>query len=509
MLSLCLPDGSHRSNRSSHALSHRGGSPNGVPVSGISGRGRRGTGLCDGLTRREFMRIGGLSVGGAAGGWWLGPARAGAPTGGNLSSHDAPQTLPRAKRCIVLFLLGGPPQHSTWDPKPQAPAEIRGELGAIATTVPGVHICELLPRTAQLMHHVALLRGVSTGDHAHSSSGYAMMTGHAHQPLNFENANPGAPNDWPTLAAVVQHLQRGPQLLPPAMRIPHHIYNTDRSVWPGQDAGFLGSQSDPWLFRCEPASPNFQIPEFQLVDDVTASRLGDRRQLLRQLDGQLQRLDQTEQISEFAQQQRQALTLLSSSSTTDAFDLSRESDAVRDRYGRGQFGQSVLLARRLVESGVSIVQVNWFRGADEPADNPCWDSHTDETQRLKNVLLPPLDMAYSALLTDLHERGLLDETLVVCMGEFGRTPKFNPRAGRDHWGHVFSVALAGGGVQGGAVHGASDNQGAYVHQGLVRPQDLTATIFHCLGFSPRTEIHDRLGRPFPISPGEVVREILV
>ena len=448
--------------------------------------------LCDGLARREFMRVGGLSLLGL--------------TGGALQAAATPRSG-KAKSCILLFLLGGPPQHSTWDPKPQAPDDIRGAFGPTSTSVPGIQICEMLPRTAQQMDHVALLRAMTTQDHAHSSSGYAMLTGQPHQPRNRENANPGAPNDWPTIGAVVQHLQRGRRLLPPAIRLPHHIFNTDQSVWPGQDSGFLGAAADPWMFRCQPASPDFEVPDFQLLDDVPLARLDGRRELLGQLDDRLSALESSGLFDSFNQQNQQAFDLLSSAKSFDACDLSREPERVRARYGHSQFGQSVLLARRLVESGVSLVQVNWFRGPDEPSDAPCWDSHANETQRLKSVLLPPFDMAYSALLEDLSARGMLDETLVVCLAEFGRTPKFNARAGRDHWGHVFSGALAGGGIRGGVVHGASDNHAAYPVEGIVRPEDLTATIFQCLGYAPHTEIRDPLGRPHPISRGNVIKQI--
>jgi hypothetical protein len=457
--------------------------------------------LCDGLSRREMLRVGGLSLFGVSSSRWLSIQCA--------RAADAPATrTAKAKRCIVLFLMGGPPQHSTWDPKPEAPEEIRGAYKPISTAVAGTHICELLPETAKLTDRIAILRAVSTGDHAHSSSGYAMLTGHPHQPLNFENANPGAPNDWPTLGAVVQHLCQGDYVLPPAVRLPHHIFNTDQSVWPGQDAGFLGPAADPWLFRCEPASNDFQIPELHLPDDTPLVRLNSRRQLLRQLDERLAALQRSGEVEAFDEKKQQAFRLLSSSGTTNAFSLEKEPAAVRDRYGRGQFGQSVLLARRLIEAGVSLVQVNWFRGTDEPDDAPCWDSHARETERLKSVLAPPFDQAYSALLRDLIDRNTLDETLVVCMGEFGRTPKLNARGGRDHWGHVFSVTLAGGGIQGGVVHGSSDHHGAYAQSGIVTPQDLTATIFHCLGYQPDTEIHDRLGRPFPISRGHVIQNVL-
>jgi hypothetical protein len=205
---------------------------------------------------------------------------------------------------------------------------------------------------------------------------------------------------------------------------------------------------------------------------------------------------------------QRAFNLLSSAEARGAFDLAAEPENVRQQYGRSQFGQSTLLARRLIEAGVRLVQVNWFRGPDEPSDNPCWDSHTNETKRLKEVLIPPADAAFSSLVTDLEQRGLLDETLVVCTSEFGRTPRFNARAGRDHWGSVFSIALAGGGIQGGVVHGSSDKMGAYPQDGLVKPEDITATILHCLGISPDTEVHDSQGRPFALSRGQVLHPIL-
>lgn len=413
-----------------------------------------------------------------------------------------------AKRCIMLFLLGGPPQHSTWDPKPAAPKEIRGDIDHISTNVPGTLMGELMPETAQLADKLAILRAVSTRDNAHSSSGYYMMTGVPHVPMNRENANPGAPNDWPTMGAVVQHLAHGQRLLPPSIRLPHHIYNTDGSVWPGQDSGWLGHRADPWLFNCQPASKDFDVPQFRLSADVSLGRLDQRRTLLDQLDAQSRVLDRTVPLSTWGDQQRQAFELLGSKKARAACELDNEPAKLRDRYGRGQFGQSVLLGRRLLEAGVEFVQVNWFRGPDEPSANPCWDSHADETNRLKKVLIPPFDQAYSALMHDLEQRGMLEDTLVVCMAEFGRTPKFNARAGRDHWGHVFSIALAGGGVEGGAIHGRSDAQAAYPEEGMVQPQDVTATIFHCLGYPPLTELHDAVGRPYPISRGSVIHEIL-
>jgi len=450
--------------------------------------------LCDGWTRRELLRVGGLSaLGLSLPLLWQGRASG--------------KVAVRAKNCIILFLTGGPPQHSTWDPKPEAPAEIRGEFGPIATNVPGIQISSLFPRLATQADKWCILRAVSTGDNAHSSSGYYMLTGVPHQPMQVENANPGAPNDWPNIGAIVRRLRGDRHGLPGAVRLPMHIFNTDQSVWPGQDAGFLGRAVDPWLFRCQPNHPQMAIAEFTLPADVDLVRLQQRQDLLRRLDRQIAELSPPS-TDRWAPLQTQAVNLVSSPRARAAFDLSRESPKLRERYGRTHFGQSCLLARRLIEAGVSLVHVNWYRGPEEPDDAPVWDTHVQESHRLKNVLAPVADQAISALLSDLADRGLLEETLVACLAEFGRTPRFNGRAGRDHWGPVFSVLLAGGGIRGGTVYGASDKHGAYPQDGRVLPEDLHATLYTCLGIDPNTELHDTQGRPFPISRGQPIRAIL-
>lgn len=455
--------------------------------------------LHDRISRREILRIGGL---GAAGLCLADLLRQPA------AAHPAPAPG-KARSCIVLFLMGGPPQHSTWDPKPDAPAEVRGEFAPISTSVPGLFVSELLPRTAGLAEHLCLLRAMHTGDNAHSSSGYYMFTGVPHQPMNFENANPGPPNNWPHFASVVRHLDTNSRSIPAAIRLPHHIWNTDGSVWPGQDAGFLGRTNDPWLFRCDPASPDFRIPEFTLPEQMTPDRVEQRRSLLATFDQLGSARDRHSRLwDQYDGATRQAFDLLTSPTSRAALQLDAEPTEVRDRYGRSEFGQSVLLARRLVEAGVRLVQVNWFRSPDEPSDAPCWDSHTNEARRLKTVLVPPFDQAFSALLEDLIQRQLLDETLVLVVSEFGRSPKINALAGRDHWGSVFSVALAGGGIQGGGAYGASDRLGGLPLSNQVDPPDLLATLFDRLGISPATELHDPLGRPFPIARGKVIEPIL-
>ena len=456
------------------------------------------TTLCCGFSRREWLRVGGLSAFGIC---------QSSLSATETSSVSAQGSFSKAKRCIVLFMLGGPPQHETWDPKPDGPTEIRGEFGTTATATPGLHVCELMPKTAKLTDRIAVLRAMATDDNAHSASGYWMLTGRPHSPKNKENALPGAPNDWPSIAAVVRHLKGDQGSLPGSVRLPDEIWNTGHIVWPGQDAGWLGARSDPWLVKCDPHKTDFRVPDVSLPADVSLTRLQSRREL-QNLMNQRFREPHNLDVKRWSSWQNKAIDLMRDPKTQAAFAIDQEKQSVRDRYGWHRFGQSVLLARRLVESGVSLVQVNWTRGENDEDVAPAWDTHAKNSERLQNALMPPMDQAYSALLEDLEQRGMLDETLVVWMGEFGRSPKINARGGRDHWGHVFSAALAGGGVQGGSVYGTSDAQAAYPLDGRVEPQDLTATVFHCLGFEPETQIRDRFGRPFGISTGRPIQAIL-
>lgn len=457
--------------------------------------------LCDGIRRREVLRAGGLGLFGLT----LPELLRGREASANTAIEAGGGS--KAKSCIILFLMGGPPQHSTWDPKPDAPPEVRGEFKHIPSVVPGLDICELMPTTARVTDKVCVLRAVSSGDNAHSSSGYYMLTGQPHQPLNAENANPGPPNDYPSIGTIVRHLRGDSPGLPGAMTLPMRIFNTDGSVWPGQDAGFLGRAADPWLLKFDPSVGAPCIDEFNLPVEIPPLRLAARRSLLQQVNERIEQFDAIGPMRQFGRHEERALNLLCSSPARNAFDLEQEPATTRERYGRTPFGQSVLLARRLVEAGVSLVQVNWYRGPGEPSANPVWDTHRDESARLKTVLVPPMDQAYSALLEDLSQRGLLDETLVVQMGEFGRSPKLDAAGGRGHWGYVYSAALAGGGVRGGQVIGASDNVGGQPKEGRVSPADLAATIFHALGYSPDTLYYDRFNRPLPISRGDVIQGV--
>lgn len=454
-----------------------------------------GTHLCDGITRREWLRIGSLGL-------------AGLTLPNLLASRANPPEgrTGRAKSCIVMCFLGGPPQHETWDPKPNAVAEVRGDLRPIQSNVPGILVGELMPRTARHLDKIAVLRAMVTNDSSHSSSGYYMTTGHPHLPLGVENARPGKPNDWPCLGAMIKRIVPAHGGLPAAITLPEQSANDGNLTWPGQDAGFLGRNTDPWLINCDPHLANFQIDGLRLPADITTARIDGRASLLSQVNQRLDGLTNAGNLGSFNAQQQQAIDLIAGSRARRAFNLHEESASLRDRYGRTKFGQSLLLARRLVEAGVSLVRVNWSRvpGALNAGH---WDTHSQNTNGLKQ-LMPIMDAAYSTLLEDLSARGLLDETLIVWMAEFGRTPRLNGAAGRDHWGRVFSVGLAGGGVKGGTVHGASDSIAGYPRDGRVMPQDLLATIFHCLGIGPDAEYQDATGRPIPLTRGDVIRQVI-
>lgn len=461
--------------------------------------GGRPSTLRAGLSRRDVLRVGGLSALGLS---LADVARARAATPAN--------PLPgfgKAKSCILLYMFGGPPQHETWDPKPEAAVEVRGDLGVISSATPGLQVGELMPQTARLTERIAVLRAMATDDSSHTSSGYYVLTGYPHSPKNTGVSPPGSGNDRPSLAAVVRHLKRDRTSLPGSIRLPEEIWNTGRVVWPGQDAGWLGAHSDPWLVTCDPNDADFQVPDISLPVSVPPERLTQRRELQRLLNREFQ-VEDDRAVERWSTWQTKALDLLRNKETHRAFAIDQESVAMRDRYGRHRFGQSVLLARRLIEAGVSLVQVNWTRGENEEVTSPVWDTHAKNTQRLKSALMPPMDQAYSALLEDLERRGMLEETLVVWVGEFGRSPYLNTNFGRDHWGQVFSAALAGGGVQGGVVHGASDRIGGYPLEGRVEPQDLTATVLHCLGIDPHTLLRDRLHRPHAASTGRPIDAIL-
>jgi hypothetical protein len=459
--------------------------------------------------RREWLRVGGLSGLGLSLPTLLNATRVSAtPTRPpNSLSGDLGGTFGKAKNVICLWLQGGPPQHETFDPKPNAPLEIRGPFKPIHTNVPGIQFCELLPRTARYADKLAVVRSLSTRDDNHDVSGYWLLTGY---PYLTGSARQIKPTDWPYFGSVVKMLKPSDAL--PALTsvwIPDAMRLNDNVTPAGQTAGFLGKLWEPERFVGDPALPDYQIEGLSLLDAVTRVRMDRRLELLRQFESHVAGAAESGAMGAWNRLSQQAFDLVTSGEARAAFDLSREPDHVRDRYGRYTWGQSVLLARRLIEAGVRLVHVNWARDpGDNAVDNPLWDTHSLNADRLQDNLCPQFDPTFAALMDDLSERGLLDETLVVVIGEFGRTPKINVNGGRDHWGNVFSFAMAGAGIRGGQVIGASDKDGAYPATPPITGGDLTATLFHLLGIDPTGVFHDKENRPHSLTKGEPISAML-
>jgi hypothetical protein len=414
------------------------------------------------------------------------------------------RTIGRAKNLLFLFLAGGPSQYETFDPKPDAPSGVRGIFQPIATNVNGVRICELLPRTACIADKVCIVRSMYTGDPNHESGGYWVNTGHTYRGANMRAVHP---TDWPTFGSIVKMLKPSPTVPFTSVVLPEPIIANPGIFLPGQNGGFLGTRWDPEYFRCDPSSPDFQIEGFSLPPDLPPLRLSERRGLLQQLDQA--RVAQRGAVREWDRIAQDAMSIVQSGRAREAFRLEKESAQMRDRYGRGKWGQSLLLARRLLEAGVRMVFVNWPR---EPGDInssfPLWDTRAQNDNRMKDVLCPQFDVGFPALIEDLDQRGMLAETLVVAIGEMGRTPTFNSSGGRDHWGNVWSFVLAGAGIRTGQVVGASDKRGAEVHETRVTPADLTATMAHLLGIGHHAMFLDRLDRPHKVTEGEPIRAAL-
>lgn len=446
--------------------------------------------LCDGVTRREWLRVGGLGAVGLSLPDLL-RHQAGAA---ERTAMSRTTSFGRAKSCIVVFLFGAPAHQDIWDLKPNAPSQYRGEFKPIASSVPGAMVGEHIPRLARLAHRYAIVRSVSHPDNTHTVAMHYMLTGHRHgQPAT----NPrNQTTDFPTFGAVLNYLRRQPGQLPAGISLnaPANQVSANNHIFPGFFAGLIGNRYDPLFVPDDPSTPVFQ--PFPTVSSSMAPQFHGRQQLREQVERQCRVLAETGMGRDFDRFFERAFNLVSSPAARSAFDLTRETRPVRDRYGWTAFGQGLLLARRLVEAGVPLVTVNWAR------NDAFWDTHARNFEQLKNDLLPPFDRGMSALLDDLHERGLLEETLVVCLGEFGRTPAINGNAGRDHWAACNSVVLAGGGVRGGQVIGASDRIAAYPTSAPVSPDDLAATIYHALGVDLHTEVRDALNRPLALTQGK-------
>jgi len=411
----------------------------------------------------------------------------------------------RARSCILLFLSGGPSQYETFDPKPDAPSEVRGTFKPLRTNVPGIEITEHLPLLARQAHRYALVRSVSHTEGNHPAGVYWMITGRKY-PRATARAVALSREDHPHFGSVLSTLKPPESAAVPAFVTLPEQMNPNGPIRAGQHAGFLSAAHDPFVINGDPNTPGFTPGELRVRDTLGGDRLLRRRGLLEQANLRAGLADPGE-AGGLPSHYARAFDLVTGNDAARAFDLSRETPATRDRYGRHIFGQSTLLARRLVEAGVRLVAVNWVRHDNGPGGQG-WDSHSRHLEWSRDELLPPTDRAASSLLSDLDERGLLAETLVVVMGEFGRTPRFNPNGGRDHWPHVFSVLLAGGGIRGGRVHGASTPDGAYPAADAVSPADLAATLYHCLGIEPEAEIRDRVDRPFPVADGRPISNLL-
>jgi hypothetical protein len=421
-----------------------------------------------------------------------------------LQSSAAPSASSggKAKACIIVYCWGGMSHLETWDPKPEAPVEVRGEFSPIPTATPGIQIGEHLPRLAEQTERLAIIRSICHDDSAHGRGMYWNLTGH--KPPREGNIPPLS-SDWPSLPAVVSKLRSPPRGVPGAVRVPYPMVDNS-TLQAGEYGGWLGVKYDPIIMRPKNGEPFGGVSrtlgaEVLELADGDFERIASRSELLAAIERPTSRPD----FDNFNHFQALAKEIMLGSAVRDAYDLDKEDPQVRQSYGNHLGGQSMLLARRLTEAGVPVVQVCCAAGDLNGGAGDMWDTHSDNFNRLKNRLLPVFDRGASALLSDLASRGSLDHTLVVFLTDFGRTPRINRAAGRDHYPSVYSVALAGGGIRGGQVYGSSDGNGAFPRTQPCGPADVHATIFRSLGISPRAEIHDTLGRPFPISDGEVLR----
>jgi hypothetical protein len=457
------------------------------------------------LTRRAWLQLGLLS---------------GASLGHSLQAADSAADrgpgFGRAKSVVLVFANGGQSQIDMWDPKPNAPLDVRGAFRPISTAVPGVQFCEHMPQIARVADRFTVLRSMSHEDLDHGSAAYLCLTGCYH--ASRSSNPPPSPSDMPTYGAILRRMRpvgpfvhnavhlNGPALVP-------------RDIGPGQDGGFLGRAFEP-LVVGDPSSAAGAIPGLAPQADLPTVRLDERLSLKQSLDQYAARLERNSKAGDMSRLYSQALSMLASPHARAAFDLDREQPAVRERYGVHRSGQALLLARRLVEAGVPYINVIWNhsnRGQDDRPDDTDlygWDTHNDIFDALQHRLLPRFDESFSALVEDLDQRGLLDQTLVVCMGEFGRAPRvaLEPKfkgatPGRKHWASVYSIVAAGAGVQRGAVIGASDRVGGESTTERYGPWDMAATMFHALGIDPHAHYRDPLDRPFAIASGRPIKAL--
>jgi len=426
---------------------------------------------------------------------------------GVVAAHGPQLPTARAKACILLYMDGGPSHIDLFDRKPAAPAEIRGPLGGISTSVAGTQVADVLPRLAGQMHRIMQIRSVCHQQMVHDPAVYQMLTGYKH--VSSAGGLEVEESDLPHMAAAFTAADHRAAVMPKAMRLPD-VMTMQARVLPGQNAGILGPSFDPFPVSIA-RDGRVDKPDFTRQRDVTDTELAHRAQLL----GALDRREPTELEARLTGFRRQALEIVASRDVQTAFDLEREPAAMHDRYGRHRHGQSVLLARRLVEAGTRFVTVywgneeqDWANGKPPAIANNPWDTHRNHFPLTRDSLAPRADQACAALVADLAERGMLDDVLVVWMGDFGRTPRITtPWASRDHWPHAFTVLMAGAGIRGGAIHGRTDRRAAYVEEDPVGPADLTATIFDALGVRHDAVVRSAGGASHKLSTGRPLHEL--
>lgn len=445
------------------------------------------------LDRRDFLRVGAAGVVGSA-----------LPLGHQAAVANSTGTG-KAKSVLLVLLSGGPSQLDMFDPKPDAPAEVRGEFSTINTVLPGVSLCEHLPRLAQQLSHWSLVRTLSHIEHNHLLATHVALTG---RPTPVPRGGSDLDRvesrfDFPNFAAALDYIRPRNDGIPTGVSLPNYLIEGPLT-WPGQHSGFLGPKHDPWSINHDPNDPGFKIDSLSLQPGLTSPRLASRRGLLDQLN-QGPALAGDGKTTSFVEQQDVAFNLLTSDRVAHAFDMTKEDPASRDRYGRNKFGQSLLLSRRLIEAGVPMIQASM--GIVQT-----WDTHVDNWGRLKNTLLPQLDQGLDALMTDLVSSGLLEQTMVIVMGEFGRTPRISTLPGqtvpgRDHWAHTYSGLFAGAGIRGGQVIGETDAIAAYPITRSWTPADICTTVFDALGVSHEAALMDPLGRPNHLLNGDVIESL--
>jgi len=445
------------------------------------------------VSRREMLSIGSASA--------IGLSLPGLLRAREIAAVTSSRSFGSAKSVIFLFLHGGHPQHETWDPKPDAPAEVRGEFGQIDTSLAGYRISEVLPRCATLTDRMAIVRTMSHDNPNHVQACLPAMTGHKHPPnVRGRGDFPPADSDFPHYGAVLDHLQPGNVQLPNWVQLGPVMTRSNRTILHGQSSGFLGANHGPLIVDQDLTAADVQVGA--VTPRIAVRRMRGRRELLANIDAQRRNLA-TAVVSSKDDYYARAFNLLAADATRQAFDLSAEPARVRERYGMHHVGQSCLLARRLVEAGVPFVNVHYCK-----TPNGSWDTHGQNFKKMKESLGPTLDQVFSALIEDLEQRGMLDDVLIVPMAEFGRTPIINKSAGRDHWPFVYSLAMAGAGLKRGVVVGSSDRLGAYPQTKPYDPADMAATIYHLLGVPSDTILNDRQGRPHRLIVGRPIDEML-